>query len=123
MPDPLPMTVVAGSNRPSRRDQIDDLIARAQARGEPIRLRLPLSFYDYSDSRSYSFLRDAAWNLSLPSTDATPETIEALIRSLGACLVAIATHGSARVEEVLRLLQEGTTVAQRVGEAGAESEA
>jgi hypothetical protein len=40
------------------------------------------------------FLRDAVWNLQLPSELTTPETIEKLIATLGACIVAIASEGS-----------------------------
>jgi|SRR3972149_2742334 len=101
MPDPVPMTVTGGEERLTRRAQIEQVLARAQARAEPIRIRLPLTIYDYADNRSYAFLRDAAWNLQLPLDQVTPDTIEGLIRTIGACIVAIATHGSAAVEVAL----------------------
>lgn len=107
------MTVVGSAARPTQRSQIELVIARAKERGEPLRIRLPLSLYDHTDSRSYIFLRDAAWNLSLPVEQATAETIEELIATIGSCLVAVARHGGEKVRVALDGLEpgvEGTTI-------------
>lgn len=104
MPE-LQITVTSGQDRLSQREQIEQVLTRAQAKEEPFRIRLPLTIYDHADySRSYLFVRDATWNLALPSAQITPETVEQLITTIGKCLVAIAQHGSEEVEESLRNL-------------------
>lgn len=102
MPEPLAITVTSGSERLSRREQIAEVLVRAVEKREPIRVRLPFTLYDHADSRSYVFLRDATWNLQLPVQQTTPEMIEDLIHAIGQCIVAIAQHGSAEVEDALR---------------------
>jgi hypothetical protein len=82
---PLPDTaieVASGLDRPSQRDQIADIIARAREKGEPVRLRLPLSLYNYAANRGYIELRDASWNLKLASDQVTPEAVELIITAL-----------------------------------------
>lgn len=101
-------TVTAGTDRQSRADQIAEVLARVRAKGEPVRVRLPFTLYDYADARSYVFLRDATWNLQLPGETTTPEAVEALIHALGVCIVAIATHGSGPVEAALAQVGQPT---------------
>ena len=93
--------VTVGTDKLSRTDQIAEVVARAQEKREPIRVRIPFTLYDYADARSYVFLRDAAWNLQLPVETTTPEAVEDLIQAIGACIVAIGTHGSRQVEAAL----------------------
>lgn len=107
-------TVVAGIDRLSRREQVEQVLARARERREPLRVRLPMTLYDHADSRSYVFLRNATWNVQLPSETASPEMVEDLITAIGTCLSAIGQHGSQAVAETLRgmgqaSLAEGTT--------------
>lgn len=97
MPDSITVTSTSTERR-SRRDQIDRVLARAIARQQPVRIRLPVTFYDSGESRGYVQVRDASWNLQLPHTT-TAETIEELIQTLGMCIVAIAREGSQVVRE------------------------
>lgn len=107
MPEPLQISVTSGSGeRLSQRAQIEQVLELARAKGEPLRVRLPFTLYDQDNSsRGYVALRDATWNLALPSADLTPEVIEELIATIGVCITAVATRGSARVRA---LLQEET---------------
>lgn len=100
MGSPDPHFVIAEPDPRTRRDQIEAVIALAREKGEPIRVRLPLTLYG-TPQRGYIALKDAAWNLQLPTEQTTPEAIERLIHTIGKCLVAIAQDGS---EEVLRRL-------------------
>lgn len=114
MPEPLPVPMVeppisvsSAADRPTAREQIEDVLARARAKGDPLRIRLPFSLYDQqADSRTYVFIRDATWNLALPSEHATPETVEKLIYAIGRCIVAIANEGS---DAIVAKLTGGTT--------------
>ena len=94
MPEPEPQISLVNPDRQTQRQQIEEVLARAQATGNLVRVRIPFSLYDTADTRGYVFLRDAVWNLQLPSELTTPETIEKLIATLGACIVAIASEGS-----------------------------
>jgi hypothetical protein len=95
------VTLITGADRLSQREQIAVHLARAVAREEPLRVRMPFTLYDaQSESRGYVPLRDAAWNLQLPS-DSSPESVVRLIQTLGSCIAAIADLGS---EEVLARL-------------------
>ena len=96
-------TVTSGTDRLSQREQIELVVARARERQEPIRVRLPFTLYEYSTERAYTFVRDAVWNIQLPVTQTTPETIEKLIDTIGRCIVAIAQEGS---DEIMRRLLE-----------------
>lgn len=101
-PDPIQISVSSSADRLSQREQIDQVLARAREKKEPVRVRLPLTLYDHDTTRGYVFLRDATWNLQLPSETLTPETVEQLIQTIGKCIVAIAQHGSDEVQEALR---------------------
>lgn len=90
--EPLAISVTSGADRLSQREQITQVLGWAQEKGQPVRVRLPFTLYD--TDRSYVFIRDATWNLELPSAALTPETIEQLIQTIGRCIVAIATQGS-----------------------------
>lgn len=96
------ISVTAGTDRLTQREQIDTVRARCQAKKEPIRVRLPVQLYDQTEQRGYLFLRDATWNLQFPSDTTPPEAIEHFIEALGKCIYAIAEHGS---EEVVRRLE------------------
>lgn len=96
MPD-VQISVTSSTDRLTQREQIEQVIARAREKQEPVRIRLPFSMYDYTAARGYEFLRDATWNLQLPCDQTTPETIEQLIETLGKCIVAIASEGSETV--------------------------
>ena len=102
IPDP-PISLVL--DRRSQREQIEAVLERAQARKEPVRVRIPVSLFSYEESRSYVALAGAVWNLQLPIDQTRPETIEKLIQTIGKCIVAIASLGSAEV--VKRLEAEG----------------
>lgn len=101
MADPIQITVTSGSERRTQSEQIDQVLARAQEKHGPLRIRLPFSLYDYDTTRGYVFVRDATWNLQLPSAQATRETIEELIEILGTCIVAIAQEGVETVRKKL----------------------
>ena len=101
MSSPLSISVVASADRLPQREQIEQVLLRAQQKKEPVRVRLPFSLYDHDVTRGYVFVRDATWNLQLPVDQTTPETIQALIHAIGRCLVAIAEQGSERVIEKL----------------------
>jgi hypothetical protein len=97
------ISVISGASRLNQREQIEVVLARAQEKNEPVRVRIPFSMYDYdTESRTYMFIRDAVWNLQLPVEQTGPETIERLIATLGECIVAIAEQGSERVIQKLR---------------------
>lgn len=96
------ITLTSSQQRPDQRTQIEDVLERARARKDTLRIRLPFSLYDYSDQRGYMQLRDAAWNLQLPADQTDAAMVMRLIDTIGKCIVAIATHGSAEVEEALR---------------------
>lgn len=101
MADPK-ITVTSGHDRPSQQRQIEAVLVRARAKDDTLRIRLPFTLYDYTDSRGYTLIRDAAWNLQLPAADTSPEMVMRLIETIGKCVVAIATHGSDAVEDALR---------------------
>jgi len=102
MPEVEPQISLVNPDRQTQRQQIEEVLTRAQAKGDLLRVRIPFSLYDTTDTRGYVFLRDAVWNLQLPSELTTPETIEKLIATLGACIVAIAAEGS---DAVIKKLQ------------------
>lgn len=83
----------------SQREQIEDVLKRVREKQQPLRLRLPLHFYDL-ETRGYTALRDGSWNFTLPGAS-TPEHIERLIYTIGKCLTALAQDG---MEETLRKL-------------------
>ena len=92
----MQISVVSGTDRETQREQIERMLQRAQTNKEPVRIRLPFTMYGKGE-RGYLFVRDATWNLQLPSEQTTPEAIEELIAAIGTCIVAIATEGSAQV--------------------------
>jgi hypothetical protein len=96
------ITITSKQDRPSPREQIDQILERARDKKEPLRIRLPFSLYDYSDSRGYVQVSEAAWNLQLPAEETDSEMVMRLIETIGKCIVAIAAHGSEAVEEQLR---------------------
>jgi len=103
MPLPEPQIQVAsGLDRPTQREQIDEIIARAQEKGGPVRIRLPLSVYNYAESRGYIELRDAAWNLQLSSEGLAPESVEALISAIHTFIRTLGEIGAAAVVERLQ---------------------
>lgn len=102
MGTPEPPIQLVGQDRLSQREQIEAVLKRAREKKEPVRVRLPFTLYDQDTSRGYTFIRDAAWNLQLPTDQTTPETIERLIFTLGQCVTAIAREGT---EEVLKRLE------------------
>ena len=93
LPEP-PISLISGADKLTQRQQIEEVLDRAKAKQEPVRVRLPFSLYDQADTRGYVFVRDAVWNLQLPSEQTSPETIEKLIHTIGQCIVAIASEGS-----------------------------
>lgn len=99
--DPITISVTSSADRLTQREQIMEVLQRAKEKGEPVRIRLPFSLYDYDTTRTYIPIRDAAWNLQLPTAQTTPEMIEQLIVTIGKCLVAIAQEGSEKVIEKL----------------------
>lgn len=92
IPEPS-ISVTSPADRLTAHEQIEQVLERARVKGEPLRIRLPFSLYDQADSRTYVGVRDAAWNLALPSEHTTPETVEKLIDTIGQCIVAIAKEG------------------------------
>jgi hypothetical protein len=96
------ITITSSQTRLDQRAQIDQVLERAREKKDTLRIRLPFSLYDYTDTRGYTQVRDAAWNLQLPADQTTPEQVMRLIETIGKCIVAIATHGSEQVEEALR---------------------
>ncbi len=98
---PIQISVTSGADKLSQREQIEQVLARAQGKNEALRVRIPVTLYDHAESRGYVFLREATWNLQLPIAQTTPETVEDLIQTLGACINAIAREGSVAVREKL----------------------
>lgn len=94
--DPAPaITVTAGADRPSRAEQVAQLCARAAAKADAVRVRIPFMIYDYGDGTKggdHIHLRDAALNLQLPPTT-TPEDIEQLIHAVTSCVRVGAVEG------------------------------
>ena len=113
--------VLSGADRATARDQISEVIARARAKGEPVRIRIPFSLYDHDTSRAYVFVRDATWNLSLPAEETEPETVENLIQVIGRCIVSVATAGSAAVLQALDTIPPIQLAPAQVAEADAPS--
>jgi hypothetical protein len=106
-PSEPPISLASGpTTRVTRTEQITEILARAREKDEPVRVRIPFGLYEYSQNRNYLFLRDTAWNLTLPTDQTTPETVEALIDAVGTCIAAIAGKGSARVLAKLAELQD-----------------
>lgn len=99
---PLPITVT-GADRLNRREQLEQIFTRARERAKDgiLRVRLPLSIFDYTDQRTHVYIRDAAWNLQLPLEHTTPDDIEQLIKVIGVCLTAVAREGAEKVKERL----------------------
>ncbi len=73
------ISVTTSTDRPTRREQIDQVLGRARAKNESIRVRIPFQLYEYDEKRGYINIRDTAWNLTLPILNATPDTVEELI--------------------------------------------
>lgn len=96
-PAPEPQIQLTGQDRLSQREQIEGVLGRVKGKGEPLRVRLPFTLYDYDTARGYTFVRDASWNLQLPSEHIVPETIERLIYTIGQCMTAIAREGTEKV--------------------------
>lgn len=94
-PDPEPL--ISFVDRRSQAEQIAEILERTRARNEVVRVRIPFMLYDYGDNRNYAGIRDASWNLQLPTDRTTPETIARLIDTIGQCIVAIAREGSENV--------------------------
>lgn len=92
------------SIRATAREQIAVAIQLAQSKEQPLRIRIPFGVYNYNQSRGYTFVRDAAWNLSMPSEAVTVEHVEKYINALGRCIAAIITDGP---EGVVAKLGEG----------------
>lgn len=93
---------LVGQDKPTQREQIEKVLEFAKARNEPLRIRIPFSLYDMEAGRGYLFIKDASWNLQLPSNQTTPEHIEHLIRAIGECITAIAKEGTGNVLKRLR---------------------
>lgn len=114
--------------KPSQRQQIEEILQRAAGQPQQVlRARIPFSLYDHqSDNRNYVQLRDATWTMALPLDKTTPESVEQLISTLGACIHAIANEGCQQVLEKLAVpaLRREEIVASTVetGEAGEELE-
>lgn len=98
----MPEPQISVTDRATRQEQIDEIVTRARSRGEPLRIRIPFSLYDYGPTRSYVNLRDASWNLTLTLDTTTPETIDEMIQTLGECVNAIGRVG---MEEVRKRLE------------------
>ena len=101
MGDPVPMTVTSGTDRLTPREHIEQVLARAKDRREPFRIRLPFQLYSQDERRTYEGVRDVSWNIQLDPAQTTPEGVEELIRTLGACISAIAVEGCGAVLEKL----------------------
>lgn len=101
MPDPQ-ILVTSPGDRPSAHDQIVEVLERARAKGEPVRVRIPFLLYDHDSSRGYTTVRDTAYNMALPSAETTPEAIERMFEAIGKCIVLIAQEGS---DAMLRKLE------------------
>jgi len=95
--DQIQIIVTSGADRLSQREQIQQVLQRAQQRNEPLRIRIPFTLYDHAATRSYVFPRDATWNLQIPQQQLTVEMVQDLIATLGKCITAVAQHGSAAV--------------------------
>lgn len=89
-------------DKPTQREQIDEIIARAREKGEPVRIRLPVALYNYKESRGYVELREASWNLQLPSDTATPESVGTIIQAIDVFIRTLSEVGAAAVMERLQ---------------------
>jgi len=100
------------SVRTTAREQIEQAIQVARTRKQPLRVRIPFGLYNYGAARGYTFVRDAAWNLTLPSEITEAAHIESYIQAIGRCIVAITEEG---VDAVLDKLGDGPTQTPDVG--------
>lgn len=101
MPEPQ-MSFSSATTGQTQAQQIAAVLALAQAKQLPMRVRIPFSLYDHDPvSRNYVNVKDAAWNLALPSEGLEVAHVERLIHTIGVCMAAIAREGSERVLEKL----------------------
>jgi hypothetical protein len=91
--------VVSAGDRPSRQEQIAQLCGLVEDDGV-IKLRILPQLYDASNFQ-YAGLRDAQWTLTIPKATLQPDTVEAILAALGACLRAMGDMGP---DQVLRQL-------------------
>lgn len=103
MPDPT-IQVSSNLDRPEQRTQVEELIVAAQAMGQPVRVRLPLTILDYNHpNRDYRSIRDATWTLMLGSQGLQVESVERLIQVIHTCLRRVEQLGT---DQVLAILSE-----------------
>jgi hypothetical protein len=105
-----PIQMASGLDRPTQRDQILEIIQRAQQKHDLVRMRLPLALYNYGTSRGYTELRDASWNLQLPSENLQPEAIESIIAAVHLFIRTLAEVGATETMRRLLPLPEETTI-------------
>lgn len=89
MPDPQ----ISVMDRLSQRAQIETVLERARMKEEPLRVRIPLTLYEYDAGRNYITLRDAIWNLQLPSETTTPEDVERVVEAMGVFIRCLGEDG------------------------------
>jgi hypothetical protein len=97
------VTMSGDRQRPTSRQQIEEVLVRARLKNEPLRVRLPFTLYDHDVTRTYVVLRDTAWNISLPQ--ASVEGVEDLIGTISLCLNEIILRGTASVRARLEEAQ------------------
>ena len=93
--------VTSPDDRPSREEQIAQLCGQVEYSSN-VKLRVLPQLYD-EDKQQYAGLRDAQWTLSIPKATLRPDSVENILRALGAALKAIGELGS---EDVIARLRD-----------------
>lgn len=96
------MQLTSSATRPTRAEQITEILRTATQQGDVLRVRIPFSLYDHvPGNRKYVDLRDATWTIAMPLATTTVASVEAVIQAIGVSLAAITQHGP---EAVIGLL-------------------
>jgi hypothetical protein len=86
--------ITTPANRASAQDQILEVLERAKLKQDVFRIRIPFTLYEYGVSRNYATVRDAVWNIAIPTDQVSVEYVETLIQTIGVCIAAIAKEGA-----------------------------
>lgn len=92
-----PAISMQSSEKPTRRQQLEEAVAAVTAAGAPLRLRMPVTLY--GGDGNYETLRDTTFNFTLPSP--TVEGTEVVIDAIRTMLTTLTELG---VQETLTRL-------------------
>jgi uridine phosphorylase len=100
------------AEKPTARQQIETVLERAQERGDPLRIRLPFTLWEYSEKKTYVTLREAVWLLTVPSEgvggQSAVDAVEELIQAMDAWVKAVGSAGAGRMLKALRMIEAVT---------------